>query len=168
MLEEKSGAGGSGREWRNPCSARLRHCVARAPAGRGSEPRGGEKPSSANLMTTIRRARVSDQRRLPISLGPVVSDPRPARRPCGIATATPRALDGARSLGVGGNAKKTCRWDSKRKCRPRLRRCLWLTEVPGGETHEKLRDPCSARSAEVGRRAPIVNVFNADSESSPS
>lgn len=45
---------------------------------------------------------------------------------------------------------------------------LRLTEVPGGETHEKLRDPGSARSAEVGRGAPIVNVFNADSESSPS
>jgi len=64
--------------------------------------------------------------------------------------------------------KEEACWDRKRRCQPRSRRCLRLTEVPGGETHEKLRDPCSARPAKVGRRAPIVNVFNADSESSPS
>ena len=45
---------------------------------------------------------------------------------------------------------------------------LGLTEVPCGETHEKLRDPCSARSAEICRGAPVVNVFNADRERRPS
>ena len=66
------------------------------------------------------------------------------------------------------NAEKRCRRDNKWGGQPRWRKYLRLTEVPGGETHEELRDPCSAGSAEVCRRAPIVNVFNADRESSAS
>src|SRR6266404_7208829 len=66
------------------------------------------------------------------------------------------------------NAEKRCRWNNKRSRQPRWRRYLRLTEVPGGEAHEELRDPCSARSAEVCRRASVVNVFYTDHESSAS
>jgi len=43
---------------------------------------------------------------------------------------------------------------------------LRLTEVAGDKTDEKFRDPCSSRSAEVIRRAPVAHVFNSNGESS--
>jgi hypothetical protein len=49
---------------------------------------------------------------------------------------------------------------------PRRRRYLRLTEIPSDESDEKLRDPCSARSAEICRRAPVAHVFDSDGESS--
>jgi hypothetical protein len=55
----------------------------------------------------------------------------------------------------------------KRKCQPYRRRYLRLTEVAGAKTDEKLRNPCSSRSAEIIRCAPVANVFNSNGESSP-
>jgi hypothetical protein len=87
-----------------------------------------------------------------------------ARRLSGIPTSAQRALDGARSFGVGSNAKGILEKQTEvLACR---RRYLRLTEVAGDKTDEKLRHPCSSRSAEVIRCAPVANVFNSNGESS--
>ena len=71
-----------------------------------------------------------------------------------------------RARSVSGGMQKIS-LESRRRCQRRRRRYLRLTVVPGDETDEKLRDPCSARSTEVCRCAAIANVFNSDGESSP-
>jgi hypothetical protein len=111
-----------------------------------------QSPSYTNV------GRVSD-----IGRGEMSID-RPARRPCGIPTPARERLLRTRSVSGG---MQNVSLGSKPKCQPRRNRYLRLTKVPSDETDEKLRDPCSARSAEICRRAPIANVFNADGEGSP-